>query len=150
VESGFSGGFVNNPSYRDVCTKNTGHAEVVQIIFNPNQVSLEEILKIFFYSHDPTSINKQGDDIGDQYRSIAFYRNKYQFQVLNAMIVALNRSNVFSNSIQTKIEQFKVFFKAEEYHQGYYEYNRETPYCKKIIQPKIQKIEIDFKKNIKN
>ncbi len=149
VESGYSGGTLVNPSYREVCTLNTGHAEVVQIIYDTKIITLEELLKVFFTVHDPTTINRQGDDIGEQYRSVVFYRNNKQYKITKEIIDALNKDKVFNNPVVTKLSPFNVFFKAEVYHQNYYDLNKNKPYCKLVIQPKVEKFEKLFKSKIK-
>jgi len=149
VESGYSGGTIVNPSYREVCTLNTGHAEVVQITYDTKIITLEEILKVFFTVHDPTTINRQGDDIGEQYRSVVFYRNNKQYKITKEIIDALNKDKVYDNPVVTKLSPFNAFFKAEAYHQNYYDLNKSKPYCKLVIQPKVEKFEKLFKSKIK-
>ncbi len=149
VESGFSGGSVKNPSYRDVCSGITGHAEVVQITYDNTKTSLDEILKVFFTVHDPTTLNQQGADIGTQYRSVIFYRNQTQFEISKSVIDALNKEKVYEKPVVTELTEFSVFYKAEEYHQNYYEQNKEQPYCRMVIQPKIEKFEKIFKDRLK-
>lgn len=149
VESGFSGGASKNPSYKDVCTGTTGHAEVVQITYDNTKTSLEEILKVFFTVHDPTTLNRQGADAGTQYRSVVFYSNEKQKQVANEIIAALTKNNVYQKPIVTQVAPFEAFYKAEDYHQNYYNLNKEEPYCQMVIQPKIEKFEKVFKDKIK-
>ncbi|NVO02375.1 MAG: bifunctional methionine sulfoxide reductase B/A protein [Bacteroidetes bacterium] len=149
VESGFSGGTVKNPSYREVCNGTTGHAEVVQITYDNTKTSLDEILKVFFTVHDPTTLNQQGADIGTQYRSVIFYRNEQQRQLSESLIEQLNKEKVYSKAIVTQLSEFHVFYKAEEYHQNYYNNNKQEPYCKMVIQPKIEKFEKVFKDRLK-
>lgn len=149
VESGFSGGFVKNPSYKEVCNGSTGHAEVVQITFDRSKTSLDEILKVFFTVHDPTTLNRQGADIGTQYRSVIFYRNEEQKNAAQSIIKALNTENVYGKSVVTEVKPFEVFYKAEDYHQNYYNQNKSQPYCQMVIQPKIEKFEKLFKERIK-
>lgn len=150
VESGFSGGKTVNPSYREVCMGNTGHAEVIQIVYNSNKISLDEILKVFFTVHDPTTLNKQGADEGEQYRSIIFYRDKSQYKIATDIINALNKQKVYDHPVVTKVEPYVRFYKAEDYHQDYYLLNKEKPYCKMVIQPKLEKFEHLFKDRIKS
>jgi len=150
VESGFSGGKVKNPSYREVCTGTTGHAEVVQITFDNSKTSIEEILKVFFTVHDPTSLNKQGADTGPQYRSVIFFRNEQQRKIALSIIDDLNNGQVYDKPIVTQVAPFTVFYKAEDYHQDYYNQNKEAPYCKIVIQPKLEKFEKLFKDRLKN
>ncbi len=149
VVSGFSGGTVVNPTYEEVCTGKTGHAEVVQITFDPALTSLEEIFKVFFTVHDPTTLNRQGADVGTQYRSVIFYSNDQQKEQAQNLIDQLNAEKVYANAIVTRIEPFKHFYKAADYHQNYYENNKEQMYCKMVIQPKIEKFEKVFKDRLK-
>lgn len=149
VESGFSGGTVKNPSYREVCSGATGHAEVVQITFDKTKTSLEEILKVFFTVHDPTTLNRQGADVGTQYRSVIFYRNNEQFKTAKDIVDAINTENVYGSPIVTQISPFSKFYIAEDYHQDYYDLNKEEPYCRMVIQPKIEKFEKLFKEKLK-
>lgn len=149
VESGFAGGDTKNPSYKEVCTGTTGHAEVVQITYDNTKTSLDELLKVFFTVHDPTTLNRQGADVGTQYRSVIFYSNEKQHQIAEEIIAALNKEHVYPNPIVTQIVPFDVFYKAEDYHQDYYNQNKEEPYCKMVIQPKIEKFEKIFKSRLK-
>ncbi len=149
VVSGFSGGKTINPSYKEVCTGRTGHAEVVQISYDKTITNLDEILKVFFTVHDPTTLNRQGADVGTQYRSIIFYHNENQKQVAQKIIVALNKAKVYDSPIVTAVEPFTKFYKAEPYHQDYFENNRDQPYCRMVIQPKIDKFEKVFKDKLK-
>jgi len=141
VVSGYSGGTAINPTYSQVCTGLTGHAEVVQITFDNTKTSIESILKIFFSVHDPTTLNRQGNDIGTQYRSIIFYGKGSQKEVALNIIAALNKEKVYSNPIVTEVLPLTVFYKAEDYHQDYYEQHKEEPYCSLVIQPKMEKFE---------
>lgn len=149
VVSGFSGGLGANPSYKEVCTGNTGHAEVVQITFDTAKTSLDEIFQVFFTVHDPTTLNRQGGDVGTQYRSVIFYANNEQYQAAKSIINQLNNEKVYSNPIVTTLEEFNSFYKAEDYHQNYYENNKSQPYCQMVIQPKIEKFEKIFKARLK-
>nr|WP_315223085.1 peptide-methionine (S)-S-oxide reductase MsrA [uncultured Flavobacterium sp.] len=149
VVSGFSGGHVANPSYEEVCTGTTGAAEVVQITFDKNTTDLNEIFKVFFTVHDPTTLNRQGADVGTQYRSVIFYKNAEQKKAAESIIAELNKAKVYDSPIVTKIEPFKAFYKAEDYHQNYYANNKSQPYCKMVIQPKIEKFEKVFKDKLK-
>lgn len=149
VESGYSGGTVKNPSYKEVCTGTTGHAEVVQISFDNSKTSLDEILKVFFSVHDPTSLNKQGDDTGPQYRSVIFYRNDKQRNIAKSIIDDLNNEHVYLKPIVTELVHFAAFYKAEDYHQDYYNQNKQQPYCRLVIQPKLEKFEKLFKDRLK-
>jgi methionine-S-sulfoxide reductase len=149
VESGYAGGTVKNPSYREVCTGSTGHAESVQITYDNTKTSLDEILKVFFTVHDPTSLNKQGDDIGTQYRSVIFYRNDKQRNIAKSIIDDLNNEHVYVTPIVTQLVPYTNFYKAEDYHQDYYNQNKQAPYCRLVIQPKLEKFEKLFKDRLK-
>ncbi len=149
VVSGFSGGKTTNPSYTEVCSGKTGHAEVVQITYDKTITNLDEILKVFFTVHDPTTLNRQGADMGTQYRSVIFYHNEGQKQLAQKIIAALNKAKVYDNPIVTAVEPFTKFYKAEAYHQNYYENNMDQPYCRMVIQPKIDKFEKVFKDKLK-
>jgi methionine-S-sulfoxide reductase len=149
VESGYSGGTVKNPTYKEVCTGLTEHAEVAQITFDNSKTSVDEILKVFFTVHDPTSLNKQGADVGTQYRSVIFYRNDNQREIAKSIIDDLNNDHVYAEPIVTQLVSFTNFYKAEAYHQDYYNQNKEAPYCKLVIQPKLEKFEKIFKDRLK-
>ncbi len=149
VESGFSGGSIKNPTYREVCTGTTGHAEVVQITYDNTKTSIEEIIKVFFTVHDPTTLNRQGADQGTQYRSVIFTRDNEQNKIATGIITALNKENVYGKPVVTQVVPFSVFYKAEDYHQDFYELNKEEPYCRMVIQPKIEKFEKLFKNRLK-
>ena len=148
VVSGFSGGTVKNPSYKEVCTGTTGHAEVVEITYDKTQTNLDEIFKVFFTVHDPTTLNRQGGDIGTQYRSVIFYKNEAQKKAAESIITELNQK-VYDNKIVTTLEPFQVFYPAENYHQNYYNNNKTQPYCEMVIQPKLEKFEKVFKDRLK-
>lgn len=139
VESGFTGGTIKNPAYREVVTGRTGHAEAIQITYNPNEISYKELLDIFFSTHNPTTLNKQGYDEGTQYRSAIFYHDEQQQQNALQMITALTNAKVFDAKIVTEVKPFTVFYKAEDYHQDYYSNNKNQPYCENVINPKLQK-----------
>lgn len=149
VESGFSGGQVKNPSYKDVCAGTTGHAEVVQITFDNTKTSVAEILKVFFTVHDPTTLNRQGADVGTQYRSAIFYHNQNQYKIAKGIIDELNKVKAYPKPIVTELTSYSVFYKAEAYHQNYYNDIKSEPYCRMVIQPKIEKFEKVFKNKIK-
>lgn len=149
VVSGFAGGHVANPSYEEVCTGKTGAAEVVQITFDKNVTDLNEIFKVFFTVHDPTTLNRQGADVGTQYRSVIFYKNAEQKKAAESIIAELNKAKVYDSPIVTKLEAYKAFYKADDYHQNYYANNKNQPYCKMVIQPKIEKFEKVFKDKLK-
>ena len=149
VVSGFAGGKTANPTYEEVCSGTTGHAEVVQITFDKSVTSLDEIFKIFFTVHDPTTLNRQGADVGTQYRSVIFYQNDEQKKEAQAIIDDLEKNKVYSNPIVTTVEPLKQFYKAEDYHQNYYQNHKSQPYCEMVIQPKIEKFEKLFKDRLK-
>lgn len=148
--SGFAGGKTINPTYEEVCSGRTGFAEVVQITFDKNSCSLDEIFKVFFTVHDPTTLNRQGADSGTQYRSAIFYKNEEQKLAAITIINALKKAKVYYNPIVTTLEPLTKFYKAEEYHQDYYENNKYQPYCQMVIQPKMEKFEKLFKDRLKN
>ena len=148
--SGFSGGKTINPSYEEVSSGATGYVEVVQITYDKTVTSLDEIFKVFFTVHDPTTLNRQGADVGTQYRSVIFYKNEEQKRAAQNIIEALNNAKVYDAPIVTALEPFKNFYKAEDYHQNYYENNKNQPYCRMVIQPKLEKFEKLFKDRLKN
>jgi peptide-methionine (S)-S-oxide reductase len=149
VIPGFSGGNIKNPSYREVCAGTTGHAEVCQVIFDSDSITYDELLEVFFLIHDPTSINKQGNDVGTQYRSAIFYHNDMQKNTAEEYIQILNSQKLYDKPIVTEMQPFKGFFKAEEYHLNYYTLNSGAPYCVYVILPKLQKFRCVFKDKIK-
>jgi peptide methionine sulfoxide reductase msrA/msrB len=149
VESGFAGGTVENPSYEAVCAGRTGAAEVVEITYDKTVTNLDEIFQVFFTVHDPTTLNRQGADVGTQYRSAIFYKNEDQKKAAESIIAELTKSNVYDSKIVTTLEPFKKFYKAQDYHQNYYENNKNQPYCQMVIQPKIEKFEKIFKERLK-
>jgi peptide-methionine (S)-S-oxide reductase len=139
VESGYSGGDVPNPTYREVCSETTGHAEVVQVTFDPEVVSYRDILEVYFTIHDPTTLNRQGADVGTQYRSVIFYHDDEQRRIAEAVISDLESEGIWSNPIVTEVAQFDEFYVAEDYHQNYFRNNGFQPYCQVIIAPKVAK-----------
>lgn len=147
--SGFSGGKTKNPTYYEVASGKTGFVEVVQITYDKTVTNLDEILKVFFTVHDPTTLNRQGNDVGPQYRSVIFYNNEEQKKAALDIIRNLNKSKIYSNPIVTAVEPFISFYKAEDYHQDYYANNKNQPYCRMVIQPKIEKFEKVFKDRLK-
>lgn len=149
IESGYSGGNTKNPTYKEVCTGETGHAEVIQITYNPGLVSFAELLRVFFTMHDPTTLNRQGNDIGTQYRSVIFYHNTEQQHEAEAVIQEINKQHIYPNPVVTQVVPFSEFYKAEDYHQNYYNQNKEQSYCRFVIQPKVEKFEKIFKDRIK-
>jgi len=150
VESGYSGGTVEKPTYQEVCTGTTGHAEVTQITYDPSVISFDELLEIFWKTHDPTTLNKQGNDVGTQYRSVIFYHNENQKELAEKYKSELDKSGAWDNSIVTEISPFKNFYSAEGYHQDYYENNPNQGYCAFVIAPKVEKFEKVFKDKLKN
>ena len=149
VTSGYAGGTLANPTYREVCTGETGHAEVVQIVFDPTETSCEEILKVFFTVHDPTTLNRQGADVGTQYRSVIFFENESQKTIAGQLIDALNKAKVYDSNIVTTVEPAPKFWVAEDYHQEYYRLHKNEPYCRMVIQPKVEKFEKVFRERLK-
>ncbi len=150
VVSGYSGGTVVNPSYNAVCSGTTGHAEVVQIRFDPAVISFKEILEVFFSIHDPTTLNRQGADVGTQYRSAIFYHTEAQKAIAEQMIAELTAEKVWDDPIVTQVAPFDVFYKAEDYHQEYFKYNDRQPYCQMVIAPKLIKFRQRWSARIKN
>lgn len=146
---GYSGGHIKNPSYREVCTGRTGHAEVVQITFNPKEVSFTEILEVFFLTHDPTTLNRQGNDVGTQYRSAIFFHNEEQKQTAEKIIKRFEEEKVYDNPIVTEITPFDTFYLAEDYHHNYFERNKDQPYCQFVVAPKLEKFRKIFKEQLK-
>lgn len=147
--SGYAGGTKANPSYEDVSTGNTGYAEVVQITYDKTVTNLNEIFEVFFTVHDPTTLNRQGSDVGTQYRSAIFYKNEQEKKAGLSIINSLKKEKVYDNPIVTKLEPLTKFYKAENYHQDYYANNKNQPYCKMVIQPKMAKFEKVFKDKMK-
>ena len=150
VVSGYAGGSVKNPSYKEVCQGTTGHAEVCQLSYDPAVVSYEELLEIFWKTHDPTTLNRQGNDVGTQYRSAIFYHNEQQNELATAYKKKLNDAKAFPNPIVTEIVPYQVMYIAENYHQNYFNENGSQPYCSFVIQPKVDKLEKVFKDKLKN
>ena len=145
IESGFSGGFIKNPAYREVTSGRTGHAEVVKITFDPEVIPYKVLLSIFFAIHDPTSLNKQGADVGTHYRSVIFYSNEEQKKVAEELMKQLKSEGVYNKDIVTQLVESAPFYKAEESHQDYYSRNTQQPYCQIVINPKINKFRDNFK-----
>ncbi len=149
VFSGYTGGNVAKPSYKEVCTGATGHAEAVQVIYDRDVISLTELLHVFFKTHNPTTLNRQGDDYGTQYRSGIFYHHPEQLKIADEVIKEMNDQKIFDAPIVTEITAFTVFYHAENYHQNFYNDNPEYGYCKIVINPKIEKLERYFKEKLK-
>lgn len=148
--SGYSGGHVPNPTYKQVCEGNTGHAEVVQIIYDPQVISFDELLEVFWQTHDPTTLNRQGNDIGPQYRSVIFYHTPEQKEKAERYKKALDESGAFPRPIVTEITPFETFYVAEDYHQEYYANNGSQPYCQLVIRPKLEKFRKVFSEKLRN
>lgn len=149
VLPGYSGGQTENPTYEQVCTGNTGHAEVVQITFNPKVISYEELLEVFFKIHDPTSLNRQGNDIGTQYRSVIFFHNEEQKKTAEKYISLIDQEKIFEKPIVTEVTEFRRFFVAEDYHHNYFKRNPNQGYCAFVINPKYEKFKNVFKSKLK-
>jgi peptide-methionine (S)-S-oxide reductase len=149
VTSGYSGGKVPNPTYEQVCSGNTGHAEVIQITFDPTIITFEELLKAFWSSHDPTTLNRQGGDIGTQYRSAVFYHSETQKGLAEKLKKELDASGAYKDPIVTEITAFTNFYPAEDYHQEYYKFHGNAPYCQMVIKPKLDKFQKVFKNSLK-
>ncbi len=147
--SGYSGGEIENPTYKAICTGETGHAEVIQVTFDPNIISFTELLEVFWKTHDPTTLNRQGADVGTQYRSVVFYHDEKQKELAEEYKQKLENEKVFINSIVTEITSFTNFYKAENYHQDYYDQNKREPYCSFVITPKVEKFKKVFKDKLK-
>lgn len=149
VVSGYTGGAKPNPTYKEVCTGLTGHAEVIQITFDPSQVTFEQLLDVFFHTHDPTTKNRQGADVGTQYRSSVFYHDEQQKETTMKVIAELDKSGDFNDPIVTTIEEMKKFYPAEDYHQDYFALNPGNPYCQAVVGPKVSKFQKRYKELIK-
>jgi peptide-methionine (S)-S-oxide reductase len=150
VVSGYSGGSVKNPTYQQVCTGTTGHAEAIQITYDPSVVSYPELLEVFWKTHDPTTLNRQGHDVGTQYRSAIFYHNDEQKRLAETYKKKLNDSGAFARPIVTEIVPFTAFYRAEDYHQDYYAQNPAQPYCQAVIKPKVDKFKEVFHDKLKS
>ncbi len=149
VDSGYTGGKTEKPNYEEVSSGQTGYAEAVQVTFNPSVISYETLLDIFFATHDPTTLNRQGYDIGTQYRSAIFYHNDSQKEIAKRFIEKLEKEGTYQKRIVTEVAPFEQFYSAEDYHKNYYDINRDKPYCTVIIDPKIQKLLREYKKEVK-
>jgi len=149
VESGYSGGKVKNPTYKEVCSGLTGHAEVIQLTYDPGKITFDELLEIFWKTHDPTTLNRQGNDEGTQYRSVIFYHTDEQKKLAEGYKQKLTEAGAFNGPIVTEIAPASTFYKAEDYHQNYYNLNGNAPYCAYIIQPKLEKFKKVFKEKLK-
>ena len=149
VASGYSGGKRENPTYEQVCSGATGHAEVIQVFYDPAVISYKELLEVFWGVHDPTTLNRQGADVGTQYRSVVFYHNEMQHRLADEYKKKLNEAKAFDNPVVTEISPFSVFYKAENYHQNYYNENGNQPYCSLVIRPKLDKFHKVFSEKLK-
>jgi peptide-methionine (S)-S-oxide reductase len=149
VKPGYSGGHVKNPSYKEVCNETTGHAEVVQITFDPSIVSYTEILEVFFVTHDPTTLNRQGNDVGTQYRSAIFYHSETQKQTAQKVIELLLKEKAYNKPVVTEVTAFSAFYPAEDYHINYFARNKNQPYCQFVVAPKVEKFRKVFKEKMK-
>lgn len=149
VTSGYSGGHVANPTYEEVCTKTTGHAECLNIVYDKNVISFDELLEVFWQSHDPTTLNRQGNDVGPQYRSVIFYHDAAQKEKAEKYKEALDKSGSWDKPVVTEISPFTNFYSAENYHQDYYKNNGGQPYCYYVIRPKVEKFQKVFKDKLK-
>ena len=149
VEPGYSGGAVRNPMYEQVSTGITGHAEAVQIVFDPSVISFRELLEIFFATHNPTTMNRQGPDVGTQYRSVIFYHNEEQKVTSEKVIAELDKEGIWDAVIVTRVEPFEAFYAAEKYHKNYYKRNSNQPYCQQVITPKLVKLQQRFLRKLK-
>ena len=149
VESGYAGGETKNPTYKEICTGTTGHAEVIHIKFDADKITFTELLDVFFATHNPTTLNRQGADVGTQYRSVVFYHNKNQKTATQQFIAALEQASVFEDKIVTKITAFNNYTKAENYHQNYFNNNKTQGYCNAVINPKLVKFRKRFKSKLK-
>lgn len=147
--SGYTGGTVANPTYAQVCTGNTGHAEVVQITFDPKAITFAELLEVFFTIHDPTTLNRQGADVGTQYRSAIFYHTPEQKEIAERTITKINEAKIWDAPIVTEVTKLDKFYKAEDYHQNYYELNPNQGYCRVVIEPKVAKFRKQFLEKLK-
>ena len=150
VVSGYTGGRVENPTYEQICTGTTGHAEVAQIIFDPAVISFEDLLYVFWRTHDPTTLNRQGADVGTQYRSAIFFDSEEQKKIAEKSKAKTDASDLWPEPIVTEISQLDKFYKAEEYHQDYYKLNSNQPYCRLVIDPKIRKLKKEFSNKLKD
>lgn len=149
VKPGYSGGHVKNPSYKDVCAETTGHAEAVQITFDPEVVTYSQLLEVFFITHDPTTLNRQGNDVGTQYRSAIFYHSEKQKEVAKNIIQLFGDKKVYENPIVTEVTQFEKFYVAEDYHINYFARNKTQGYCQFVVAPKMDKFRKIFKDQLK-
>lgn len=149
VKPGYMGGKTDNPTYKEVCSGTTGHAEVAQIAYDPEKISFDKLLEVFWYTHDPTTLNRQGADVGTQYRSVIFYHNEEQKKKAELYLKKLEELNVFTKPIVTEISESSKFYLAEDYHNDYYSNNPDQGYCRMVIKPKVEKFRKAFEKELK-
>jgi len=149
VVSGYSGGHVKNPTYKEVCNGTTGHAEVCRIYYDPDTISFQELLDVFWHTHDPTTLNRQGNDVGSQYRSVIFYSNEEEKRIAEESKREVNASGIFMEPIVTEISPLVNFFEAEDYHQDYFDNNSSQPYCTFVIAPKVKKLQSKYSDKLK-
>ncbi len=150
VVPGYSGGHIKNPAYREVTTGRTGHAEVVQLTYDPGVVSFKEILEVFFATHDPTTLNRQGNDVGTQYRSAVFYHSEEQRQIAEEVIQLMEKEQVYNDPVVTEVTAFDAFYLAEDYHHNYFARNKNQPYCQFVVAPKVEKFKKVFSEKLKS
>ncbi len=150
VMPGYTGGSIPNPTYRQVCDGNTGHVEATQIVYDADVIDLKDLLAVFFSSHDPTTLNRQGNDVGTQYRSAIFYETLEQKEIVDAYITKLTADKTFSNKIVTEVLPAETFYPAEDYHQNYFRNNEDQPYCQFVINPKVQKLREQYSRLLKS
>lgn len=149
VKSGYAGGHTDNPNYKDVCAGITGHAEVIQIGYDPAEISFADLLEVFWTTHDPTTLNRQGGDVGTQYRSIILYHNEEQKAIAEASIKETDKTNLWANPIVTTLEPMTVFYGSEKYHDNYFNNNSYQPYCMFVVSPKVKKLQKNFRDKLK-
>ncbi|MCR9250269.1 MAG: peptide-methionine (S)-S-oxide reductase MsrA [bacterium] len=149
VMSGYSGGKIKNPTYREICSGLTGHAEVIQVVYDEDKITYKDLLEVFWKTHDPTTLNRQGNDVGSQYRSVIFYHDQNQKELAESYKQSLDESGIFQDPIVTEITPYKEMYPAEDYHQNYYNDNQSQPYCSFVIKPKVEKVEQLFKEKLK-
>ena len=149
VYPGYAGGSIQNPTYEEVCSGNTGHAEVARVVFDDEKITFDELLELFWFVHDPTQLNRQGNDIGTQYRSVIFYHSEYQIERAHHFITKLNLEKVWGNPIVTEVQEIINFFRAENYHHNYFELNPQNAYCQAVVRPKVEKFKKVFENKLK-
>ena len=149
VYPGYAGGSIQNPTYEEVCSGNTGHAEVARVVFDDEKISFVELLELFWFVHDPTQLNRQGNDIGTQYRSVIFYHSEYQKERAHYFISKLSLEKVWDNPIVTEVQEINNFFRAENYHHNYFELNPQNAYCQAVVRPKVEKFKRVFENKLK-